>query len=132
LLATSQQNAALLLPLVDSWTPQVSSKCVGIPVDIEPKWIPDGITDTQSVTIQQILAFNLSLHQRFGAITVLQTQIGMGSDSPASGACKGRTVWMSIVPKAFTTAQGATTWCGINVPPADECQARLVASARHV
>ena len=132
LLATSEQSAPLLQPLVGSWAPQVSSKCVGIAVDIKPKWIPDGVTDTQSVTIQQILAFNLSLHQRFGAITVLPTQVGFSSDRPGSGACKGETVWMSIVPNAFTSAQDATAWCGVNVPPADECFARLVASARGV
>ena len=131
LLAASKQGASRLQPLVGSWVPQVSSKCVGIPVDVEPKWIPNGVTDIQSVTIQQILGFNLSLQQRFGAITVLPTQVGISSDVPGSGACKGQTVWMSIVPKLFTHAKGATRWCSINVPPAGECQARLV-SARGV
>src|SRR5665647_1594936 len=132
LLATSQQNATLLQPLVGSWAPQVSSKCAGIPVDIQPRWIPDGVTDTQSVTIQQILAFNLSLQQRFGAITVLPMQIGISSDRPGSGACQGQTVWMSIVPNAFTNSKDAAAWCGINVPPADECYVRLVATARGI
>lgn len=132
LLAASKEGAPQLQSLVGSWAPQVSSKCVGIPVDIEPRWIPDGVTDIQSVSIQQILAFNLSLKQRFGAVTVLPTQIGMSSDRPRVGACKGQTVWMSMVPKQFAHAADASRWCAVNIPPADECQPRFVSAARGV
>jgi hypothetical protein len=82
---------------------------VGIPVDIQPNWIPDGIIDTPSVTIQQILAFHLSLHSRFGALTVRQTQVGIAGDTATSGACANQIVWFSIVPNPFTSADQANS-----------------------
>lgn len=129
LLAESKASTSLLRPLTGSWVSQVSSKCVGIPVDVEPDWTADGVTDIRSVTVQQILAFNLSLGQRFGAITTRPTQIGISTDRPGSGPCKGKIVWMSVVPN-LSTQDEATQWCEMNVPIVHECEARLVATAK--
>jgi hypothetical protein len=123
----SNEDASVVDALRGTWVPQVDGKCVGIPVDIQPNWIPDGTIDTPSVTIQEILAFHLSLHSRFGALTVRQTQVGLASDTATSGPCANEIVWFSIVPKPFTSADQANSWCDQNVPPVHECSARYVA-----
>jgi hypothetical protein len=113
--------------LAGSWVPQVSSKCVGIRVDIEPSYFPDGVADVEHVTIQQVLAFNLSMHNRFGALTVRPTQLGIDSDRATSGPCAQQAVWTSVVPRQFSSAQDANSWCAANMPPVQECGARYVA-----
>jgi hypothetical protein len=125
-LETTESGPALT-GLAGAWIPQVSSKCVGISVDIAPSWVPDGVDDTPHVTVQQILAFQLSLHNRFGALTLLPTQVGVPSNQATAGPCQGRTVWMSVVPQQFGTADAANAWCSVNVPPVRECAARYVA-----
>jgi hypothetical protein len=110
-----------------AWVPQVSSKCVGISVDIGPNWMPDGADDTAHVTIQQILAFHLGMHGRFSAVTVRPTQVGIRNDRATSGACSGQMIWMSIVPQRYGSAADANAWCVANVPPVKECAARYVA-----
>jgi hypothetical protein len=110
-----------------AWVPQVSSKCVGISVDIGPNWMPDGADDTTNVTVQQILAYHLGMHGRFNAVTVRPTQVGIRNDRATSGACSGQLIWMSIVPQRYGSAAAANAWCAANVPPVKECAARFVA-----
>jgi hypothetical protein len=113
--------------LAGTWVPQVSTKCVGVTADIGPGWFPDGTDDTPHVTIQQILAFHLSMHNRFGALTVRPTQLGVASDSATSGPCANLVLWSSVVPQSFPSAAAANAWCAVNVPPVRECAARYVA-----
>jgi hypothetical protein len=121
------EDAAGIAGLAGRWVPQVSSKCVGVSVDVGPNWIPDGRSETAHVSVRQILAFHLSLRSRFGARTVLPRQLGIARDAPESGPCAHRPVWMSVVPEPFDTAADANSWCAGNVPPVRECQARYVA-----
>jgi hypothetical protein len=121
------ESAPQLATLAGSWVPQVSSKCVGVRVDIQPSWVPDGVDDTEHVTIQQVLAFHLSLHGRFGALTVHPTQVGVTSDRATAGPCAGQDIWTSIVPQSFGSAADANAWCAVNVAPVRECAARYVA-----
>lgn len=123
----STEDGPALAPLAGGWVPQVSNKCVGVQVDIGPNWIPDGQDDTAHVTIQQILGFQLSLHARFGALTVRPTQLGVASDQATSGPCAHLTIWGSVVPQRFSSAGQANAWCNANVPPVRECDARYVA-----
>ncbi|GAA1740318.1 hypothetical protein [Luedemannella helvata] len=121
------ESASQVAGLVGTWVPQVSSKCVGISVDIGPDWVADGVDETVHVTLQQIVAFHISLHNRFGAVTLLPTQAGIPRNQATSGPCAGETTWMSIVPQRFADADGANAWCDVNVPPVRECAARYVA-----
>jgi hypothetical protein len=114
--------------LYGSWVPQASSKCVGGPADIEPGWVPDGSVETAHITMPQIVAFHLALHDRFGALTVRQTQLGISHNRPRTGACAGELVWVSIVPKTFSSAPQANRWCAQHVRPKAECQARYVSA----
>lgn len=123
----ASESAAGIPALQGTWVPQVSSKCVGIPVDIGPNWIPDGVDDTPHISIQQILAFHLALHARVTAVTVLPTQLGIPTDRATGGPCNGQIVWMSIVPQTFSNGADANAWCAANVPPVRECLARYVA-----
>ena len=123
----ADEDGPAVANLAGSWVPQVDGKCVGVSVDIQPNYIPDGTPDTPHVTIQQILAFHLSLHKRFNALTVRQSQLGIGSDTATSGPCAGQVIWNSVVPRTFGSAQEANAWCDVNVPPVHECLARYVA-----
>ncbi len=123
----SRDGAPVVAGLAGSWVPQLSFKCPGLRVDLGPNWVPDGVDDTDRVTVQQILAFHLGLRQRFGALTVHPTQLGMTADRGTSGACARQTIWMSVVPQAFGSAQAAKNWCDANALPARECSARYVA-----
>ena len=105
----------------------MDGKCVCVSVDIQPNYVPDGTPDTPHVTIQQILAFHLSLHKRLNALTVRQRQLGIGGDTATSGPCAGQVIWNSVVPPTFASAQEANAWCGANAPPVHECLARYVA-----
>ena len=116
-----QQVAAL----AGHWVPQVSGKCVGLNVDIEPNWVPDGKLDTPHVTVQQILAMHLALHQRFEALTARPSQLG-DPDIPPSGPCAGRTLWHSVVTTTFDSDTKANTWCDAHGLPVHECLARYV------
>ncbi|MDQ1250022.1 MAG: hypothetical protein QG597_4399 [Actinomycetota bacterium] len=124
----ADDGASNLAPLAGSWVAQVSSKCEGIRVDIEPGWQPDGTKDVASVTAQQILAFHLALNARFGAITVRPTALGTSRDVATRGVCRGKVAWTSIVPNPFHDSAAANAWCDTYQPPRDECQARLVAA----
>jgi hypothetical protein len=123
----ADESAQRVPALQGSWVPQVSSKCVGIPVDIGPDWFPDGMDDTPHITIQQLLAFHLSMSQHFGALTVHPTQLGVRIDQATTGPCAGQTIWTSVVPRTFGSAQDANAWCSANLPPIRECGARYVA-----
>jgi hypothetical protein len=125
----ADEDGPAIAVLAGSWVPQVDGKCVGVAVDIQPSFVPDGTPDTPHVTVQQILAFHLSLHQRFGALTARQSQLGIGADTATSGPCAGQLIWNSVVPRTFGTSQEAIAWCDANVPPVHECLARYV--ARH-
>jgi hypothetical protein len=127
LLLEATEAASQVATLAGTWVPQVSSKCVGVSVDIAPDWFPDGVDDTPHVTAQQMLAFHLSLHSRFGAVTLLPTQVGVLRDQATAGPCLGQTVWMSIVAQQFGSAADANAWCEVNMPPVRECGARYVA-----
>jgi hypothetical protein len=96
-------------------------------VDLGPGWFPDGNDDTDHVTIQQILGYHLSMHNRFGALTVRPTQLGITSDQATSGPCANLTIWTSVVPQRYGSATDANAWCAANVPPVRECDARYVA-----
>jgi hypothetical protein len=120
-------DASQVADLAGAWLPQVSSKCVGISVDIGPNWIPDGVDDTVHVTLQQILAYHIGLHNRFNAVLLLPTQAGLLRDQASVGPCAGSTTWMSAVPIRFASAADANAWCAANVPPVRECDARYFA-----
>jgi serine/threonine kinase PknH len=127
---SQEADESIVVPvpvLQGTWVPQVSSKCVGIPVDIGPDWFPDGTDDTPHISIQQLLAFHLSMHGRFGAVTVRPTQVGVRYDRATSGPCSGQQIWMSIVPRSYPDAAGANAWCAENSLPVKECAARYVA-----
>jgi hypothetical protein len=123
----SRDSLSVIGGLRGYWAPQVSSKCVGVAVDIEPHWLPDGNPDVGSITIQQILAFNLSMTAHFGAVTTMPTAVGIDFDRPTSGACEGEVTWMSLVPVRFSTAAQANDWCQSQGLPHGECEARFVA-----
>lgn len=124
----ADDDALEVSALDGGWVPQVSSKCAGLAVDIEPGWTPDGHAETSSVTLAQIAAFHAALSRRFDALTTRPTTIGIDADTgTARSRCAGQMVWMSLVPKRFTDPGAANAWCDRNVPPVDECQARLVA-----
>ena len=123
----AESGRGTMQTLQGKWVPQVDGKCVGVAVDIGPAWVPDGTIDTQSVTIQQILGFHISLRNRFGAVTAYQTEVGVASQTATSGACQGKIVWFSVVPQGFASPDDANNWCGVNVPPVKECEARYVA-----
>ncbi|CAJ59512.1 MULTISPECIES: hypothetical protein [Frankia] len=129
--AVLTQQAALDRPRVEAlrgwWVPQVSSKCVGLQVDIEPDWTPDGTPDVPSVTEAQIAAFHVALQQRYRTLTTRQTTLGIDGDFATKGPCSGRMVWISIVPQGFSSAAGANQWCTDRNIPLVECDARLVA-----
>lgn len=114
--------------LRNAWVPQLSSKCTGIPVDIGPNWVPDGTAEVRKVTAQQILAYQLTLTERFGAVTITPKAIGIARDKPTTGVCKGKITWMSIFPTRFSDASSANAWCARQGWPVGECQARLVAA----
>lgn len=110
--------------LAGSWVPQVSSKCTGLDVDLEPDFTPDGISETPDVTVQQILAFHVALQNRYQAITTTADELGV--DPPTSGGCVGKVLWVALVSQQFATGESANAWCdrmGIDV---DECLARKV------
>jgi hypothetical protein len=109
--------------LANSWSPQISSKCEGLGVDIGPAWWPDGQVDTPSVTEAQILAFHLALEQRFEAVTTTAQELSV--DRTAS-SCAGLPIWVSLAPLPFTTAGEANSWCDAQGLPVDECGARYV------
>jgi hypothetical protein len=120
-------DASQVASFAGAWLPQVSSKCVGISVDIGPQWIPDGVDDTAQVSLQQILAFHIAVHNRFNAVLLLPTQAGLPRDQASAGPCAGSMVWMSAVPSRFATAADANAWCTVNVTPVRECGARYFA-----
>lgn len=122
----TSENAAAAADLRGAWVPQVSSKCVGVKADIGPDWTPDGRAETSAITVQQILAFNLALADRFGAVTVRQADLGI-TEGSAAGACTGKKVWMSIVPDSYSSPIDANAWCAQHVPLKGECFARYVA-----
>jgi hypothetical protein len=124
----AQQGAPAMNKVLGKWVPQLSSKCVGISVDIGPNWFPDGKSETARVTAQQLLAYNLALRERFGAVTIKPTAIGINRDKPTSGACRGQATWMSVLPIGFSDAASANAWCSQKSWPAKECQARYVAA----
>lgn len=121
------EGSHVLGPLRGSWVPQVSSKCEGIAVDIQPNWMPDGVVDTAHVTAEQILGFHLAMGGRFNAITALQSVVGSQRDAPGSGPCVGQSIWVSIVPLSFLDPVSVNAWCDGNRLPVHECAARLIA-----
>jgi len=121
-----QAEAATVASLAGSWVPQVSSKCPGLAVDIEPAFVPDGEVDTAAVTAPQILAFHLALTSRYGAVTT--TAAVLGSESLPS-ICSADTLWVSLVPQRFAAADPALAWCAAGGIPVDECGARRVVPA---
>lgn len=110
-----------------SWAPQVSSKCEGLDnVDLKPAWFPDGRAETNNLTVQQILAFHLSLANRDGALLITDRDVG---DRTVFSGCSGRTMWMALIPKSFRSATAANRWCDRNGYPVGECAARYVVDA---
>lgn len=107
-----------------SWVPQLSSKCEGLRVDIKPDWVPDGRRETPSVSAQQILAFHLTLAERFDGVLVEDSDIGRGGsyrcDSP---------IWLALAGRTFNTADAANRWCDREGFPSGECFARRVVPA---
>jgi hypothetical protein len=110
--------------LAGSWVPQTSSKCAGLEVDLKPKFTPDGVPETSSVSVQQILAFHAALEDRYNAITTTGDELGI--DPPSSGGCAGKPIWVSLVPRQYGTGESANKWCDDQLIPIDECAARRV------
>lgn len=102
--------------------PQVSSKCTGLDVDIKGGK-PDGTTDTYSVTTPQILAFHLSLGNKYSAVT---TEWSSLSDRATTGPCAGKDVWISLIPRTYPTAGKALNVCDEYGFPYGECAARYI------
>jgi hypothetical protein len=127
LFALASRQHAEVRSYAGHWVPQVSGKCVGLTADLGPDWFPDGVDDSSDITAQQILAFHLSMDQRFRALLVEPVTMGIASNEATTGPCQARRVWMSIVPRAFDSGEAANAWCDINVPPVRECLARYVA-----
>ncbi|MEV6527250.1 hypothetical protein AB0M43_35505 [Longispora sp. NPDC051575] len=123
----ADESSRQVAGLVGTWVAQVSGKCVGVAADIGTDWFPDGTDDTARITVQQILGYHLAMGQRFGAVTVRPTQLGIPSDSATSGPCTGQPIWMSVVPRGYATPAEANAWCAANIAPVRECEARYVA-----
>lgn len=121
--AMTTRDAQVVGGLAGSWVPQVSSKCSGLRVDLGPGWQPDGVADTDAVTTPQILALHLSQSSRFGAVTT--TAAALGSRSVPK-QCRGKPLWVSLVPQAYSSSDRALAWCSASAYPAGECGARLV------
>jgi hypothetical protein len=107
--------------------PQVSSKCAGIDVDLGPNFLPDGVVDTYGVSEQQILALHTALSERYSAVTTTAAALGVTSLLPS--ACSSRTLWVSLVPRRFSSGADALTWCDREAIPVGECGARFVMPA---
>lgn len=122
LLRRTKRDARQLAGLADSWVPQVSSKCTGIAVDMGPGYMPDGTVDVGAVSVQQILAMQIALENRHQALTT--TAVDVGIDQKAGTSCPSKTIWMSLVPRSFASAQGALGWCETEGYPQGECAAR--------
>ena len=120
--AMRQRDLSARDSLDDAWIPQLSSKCVGLAVDIGPGWFPDGFAEVSSVTTEQILAYHLALQQRHGALTVARADVS----TSAEGVCQDRAMWVSLAPVRFTSADGALGWCADQGYNADECAARYL------
>jgi hypothetical protein len=118
-----ERDRAAVQELAGGRSPQVSSKCPGLDVDIAPDWTPDGRVETEDVSAAQILALHIALEQRYGALTTTASDLGSTS-SPR--ACAGRPLWVSIVPERFEASEDALTWCDRQRIPVDECGARHV------
>jgi hypothetical protein len=121
----ADEDGDVVAGLAGHWVPQVDGKCVGLTVDIQPSWAPDGKPDTPSVTVQQILAYHLALHQRFEALTARPSQVG-DPDVPTSGPCAGHSLWYSVVTTTFDSDTAANAWCDAHGLPVHECLARYV------
>jgi hypothetical protein len=123
----ADENKAPLAALAGHWVPQVDGKCVGMNnVDIQPNWQPNGTPDTQNVSVQQILAFHLALHQRFNALTARPVELAEPATA-RGGECAGRALWYSVVTStAYNTDAQANAWCDANLIPVNECLARYV------
>lgn len=104
------------------WVPQVSSKCTGIDVDIKGGK-PDGTVDTYSVSTPQILAFHLSLGNKYSAVT---TEWSSLSDRATTGPCAGKDVWIALIPRTYPTAGKALNVCDEYGFPYGECAARYI------
>lgn len=115
-----RQDRRRLGSLYDSWVPKLSAKRVGLRVDIRPNWTPNGRAETESVTIQEILGFQLALDQRYDAITIRDSDIGRGG-SPA--------MWVSLADQSFATGNAANRWCDDQGIPVNECYALRVVPA---
>jgi len=106
------------------WVPQVSSKCKGLTVDIQPGYFPDGREETQSVTSGEILAYHIALADAFGAVTLDETDFA----HPTTSICANRTKWVALVPNTYNGRAAATQWCIDEGFPWGECAARPIPS----
>lgn len=100
----------------------MSSKCTGLDVDIKGGK-PDGTTDTYSVSTPQILAFHLSLGNKYSAVT---TEWSSLSDRATTGPCAGKNVWIALIPRTYPTAGKALNVCDEYRFPYGECAARYI------
>jgi hypothetical protein len=124
LMQWQSRDAARVAGLAGFWVPQVSSKCTGIAVDLRPDFIPDGRIDEFSVTVQQILALQTALVDRYDA--VLTTGNDLGIEQRPGTICGSQMIWIALVPDTFYSPDGAHAWCQAAGYPKDECAARFV------
>jgi len=119
---TRQTDSNELRQAGGNWVPQASSKCTGLDVDIEGGK-PNGTTDTYSVSTPQILAFHLSLRDKYRAVN---TEWSSLSDRATTGPCTGKDVWVALIPRTYATAGMALDVCEEYGFPYGECAARYV------
>lgn len=119
-----RRDANRVARLADSWVPQVSSKCTGIPVDLGPDYLPDGQPDVPSVTTQQILALHTALGGRYDALTTTARDLGI--HQTLGTTCASQALWVALVPQPFSSADQALAWCDYAGYPVAECAARKV------
>lgn len=89
------------------WVPQVASGCQGLNAGQSP------LTDAS------ILSTHARLDQEIAAITVAWDDIA--TSEPEN--CPGTTMWVSLVPKTFNSADAALRWCHAH---SDSCAARYI------
>lgn len=102
-----QQDADTRDSLDGYWVAQVASGCEGL------------TTDQWPLTNASILATHARLEQEIGAITVAWEDIA--TSQPEN--CPGTTMWVSLVPKQFSSSAAALRWCHSN---SDSCAARYI------
>lgn len=133
---------------IDRWVPELALECEGMSLPLDDDWAVAPESDAVRLGPNEILAHQLVLAARHGAITVTPEDVGMDPDAaePADPEeCRGREMWLSLVldhelatgpsgagpaesQLAISTSEAVLAWCARQAGLGDQCRARRLAA----